>query len=100
MGRITVSVTVQSYTTLNARDVRGARRYRCVASRFTDAWKEQLGELQLIEKVDVEVADQSIISGEFRGPLKVQIEGFSPASCDALFIDMKPVNGVFEPLLG
>jgi hypothetical protein len=101
MGRITASVTVQNYTSPE-RSLKFEALVDTGASHLVlpSAWKEQLGDLPLLEKVDVEVADQSIISGEFRGPLKVQIEGFSPASCDALFIDMKPVNGVFEPLLG
>ncbi|MDI6781429.1 MAG: hypothetical protein QME49_04905, partial [bacterium] len=38
--------------------------------------------------------------GEICGPVKIQIEGFRPIYTEVLFIDMKPENGIYEPLIG
>jgi predicted aspartyl protease len=101
MGRIIASVTVESFANPQL-SLRCDALVDTGASHLVlpSAWKDRLGELQLLEKVDVEVADQSVMSGEIRGPVKVQIEGFRATSTEVLFLDMKPENGVYEPLLG
>jgi predicted aspartyl protease len=101
MGRIITSVTVENFASPQF-------TLRCDALVDTgashlvlpSAWRERLGELQLLEKVDVEVADQSILRGEIRGPVKVQIEGFRAVSSEVLFLDMKPKDDRYEPLVG
>lgn len=35
-----------------------------------------------------------------RGPVRIQIEGFRPIFNEGVFVDMKPENGNFEPLIG
>ena len=65
-----------------------------------NAWREKLGEIETIERIELELADQSVQSGEICGPVKIQIEGFRPMYTEVLFIDMKPENGIYEPLIG
>ena len=65
-----------------------------------NAWREKLGEIETIERIELELADQSVQSGEICDPVKIQIEGFRPMYTEVLFIDMKPENGIYEPLIG
>ena len=51
-------------------------------------------------KVELETADQSAIEGRVCGPVRLQIEGFRPIYTEIIFIDTKPENGEYEPLLG
>ncbi len=64
------------------------------------AWKERLGNPELIEQVQVEIATQEIVVGDLCGPVEVQIEGFRRIHTDVLFVEMHPTNGVYEPLIG
>jgi hypothetical protein len=34
------------------------------------------------------------------GPVEIQVEGFPPVYGEVLFLEMRPVDGVYEPLLG
>ena len=65
-----------------------------------NAWRERLGNLQAFATVDVEVADQSRVRGDICGPVVLRIGDFRPVSAEALFIDMTPVNGRYEALIG
>jgi len=64
------------------------------------AWKGRFGPLPLTASVQMETADQRIVSGEVCGPVTIQIEGFRPISSEVMFLDMTPKNGDYEPLLG
>lgn len=64
------------------------------------AWKNKLGDIETVEQIEVEMANQTALSGEICGPVKIQIEGFRPIYTEVLFIDMKPENGIYEPLIG
>ncbi|MEQ1604929.1 MAG: aspartyl protease family protein [Pyrinomonadaceae bacterium] len=65
------------------------------------AWRSKLGEFQTIRPVELETANQSTISGEMAGPVKIQIEGFPAIYSEVLFVDMEPRDdGSFEPLIG
>jgi predicted aspartyl protease len=64
------------------------------------AWKPKLGESELIETTEVELADQSAHTAEICGAVKIQIEGSRPLCSEALFIDMQPEEGIYEPLIG
>jgi hypothetical protein len=59
-----------------------------------------LGELDEITTVPLETATQETVEGKICGPVRIQIEGFRPIYNEVLFIDMKPENGEFEPLIG
>ena len=64
------------------------------------AWKERLGELELIEEVELETAAQRTVTGEIWGPVKIQVEGFRHTYTEVVFVDMNPEDGVYEPLIG
>jgi len=64
------------------------------------AWKSRLGKLSKIREIDCETAPQTLIKAEVFGPVEIQIEGFKPIYSEVTFIEMEPVNGVYEPLVG
>jgi len=64
------------------------------------AWRERLGNLDEIGTVPLETATQQTVEGTICGPVRIQIEGFRPIYNEVLFLDMKPENGEYEPLLG
>ncbi len=64
------------------------------------AWKERIGKITTVREIDCEIATQEIIKGEVCGPVEIKIEGFEPIYSEVLFLDMNPVDGVYEPLIG
>jgi predicted aspartyl protease len=64
------------------------------------AWREQLGDLQTVRIDEMETADQRIVRGEVCGPVRVELAGFDPVLTEVTFLDMAPVNGGHEPLVG
>jgi predicted aspartyl protease len=101
VGRIVASVTIESA-------IDPSMGLRCDALVDTGAshmvlpsiWKDRLGELGLGVEIQVETANQEIIKAEVCGPVRIQIEGFRPIYSEVAFVDMKPTNGGFEPLIG
>jgi hypothetical protein len=101
MGRIVTSVKIENPSDPNA-------RIRCDAlvdmeSSFLvlpSAWRERLGKLDNIGKIQLETATQETFEGEVCGPVRIQIEGFRSIYNEVLFLDMKPENGEYEPLIG
>jgi len=101
MGRIVASVKIENVTD-------PAKSLRCDALVDTGAshlvlpnvWKERLAGLQLIRTLELETATQATVQGEVYGPVKIQIEGFSPVFGEVVFVEMTPANGGYEPLLG
>ena len=64
------------------------------------AWKERIGKIKTVREIDCEIATQEIVKGEVCGPVEIRIEGFKPIYSELLFPDMKPIDGVYEPLIG
>jgi len=64
------------------------------------AWRRRLGEMKELGRVDRETADQSLLEGTVCGPVQIQIEGFRPVFTEVVFVEMKPDDGQYEPLLG
>lgn len=101
MGRIVSSVTIENI-------VDSSKILRCDALVDTgasflvlpNAWKDRLGDLEVLDKIDLETATQETVQGEICGPVKIQIEGFRPIFNEVLFIEMKPEDGIYEPLIG
>ena len=101
MGRIVASVKIE-----NPSDP--ALKIRCDAlvdtgSSFMvlpSAWRDRLGKLDDLGKVQLETEAQETVEGEVWGPVRIQIEGFRPIYNEVLFVDMKPENGEYEPLIG
>ncbi len=101
MGRIVASVKVENPADPNA-------KLRCDAlvdtgSSFLvlpSAWRDRLGKLDDLGKIQLETATQEPVEGEVCGPVRIQIEGFRPIYNEVLFQDMQPENGEYEPLIG
>ena len=101
MGRIVTPIVIA-----NALDA--TKEIRCEALVDTgtsalvlpEAWKDRLGALAPVRTVELETADQRVVAGDVRGPVKVQIEGFDAIFNEVVFIDVQPQSGGYEPLLG
>lgn len=101
MGRIKTEVRISN-------PLNPSKELRCTALVDTgssglvlpSAWKDRLGHLGLRSVVQMETADQRLVTGEICGPVTIQIEGFRPVSGEVTFLDMSPRNGDYEPLLG
>jgi hypothetical protein len=65
-----------------------------------NAWKDRLGELEVLDTISLETATQAKVSGEIRGPVRIQLEGFRPIFNEVLFVEMNPEDGIYEPLIG
>ncbi len=101
MGRIMSSVKIENPADPNA-------KIRCDAlvdmgasfMVLPSAWRDRLGKLDEIGKIELETATQETVEGEVCGPVRIQIEGFRPIYNEVLFLDMQPDNGEYEPLIG
>ena len=101
MGRIVASVKIVNIAN-------PSKTVRCDALVDTgasfmvlpSAWKDRLGNLELKGRVRFETATQESIEGDVCGPVRIQIEGFRPIFNEVLFVDMKPSDGIYEPLIG
>ncbi len=101
MGRVTASVRIDNITD-SSKSIRCDALVDTGASHMIlpSAWKDRLGELELIETVELETAAQKIVTGEIWGPVKIQVEGFRHTYTEVIFVDMTPEDGVYEPLIG
>lgn len=101
MGRITASVRIE-----NASD--SSKGLACEALVDTgaslmvlpSAWKDRLGEMKSGTKIEVETATQEIVPAEVCGPVRIQIDGFRAIFNEVAFVEMKPADGEYEPLIG
>src|SRR5437870_6293815 len=101
MGRIIASVKID-----NASDP--SKSLRCDALVDTgasfmvlpSAWRQRLGNLEITTQIEMETATQETIKGEVCGPVRIQIEGFRPIHTEVSFVEMKPDDGEYEPLIG
>ncbi len=64
------------------------------------AWRRRLGDMKELGTVEMETADQSLVEGLVCGPVQIKIEGFRPVFTEVVFVEMKPADGQYEPLLG
>ena len=101
MGRIVAYVTIENPS-------QPEKRVECDALVDTgashmilpSAWRARLGELRELGSVDMETANQSLLTGTVCGPVQIQIEGFRPVFSEVVFVDMQPEDGQYEPLVG
>jgi len=101
MGRIISSVKID-----NLADP--AKSLRCDALVDTGAsymilptaWRDRLGDLEEIETLELQTATQETAKGAICGPVRIQVEGFRPIYNEVCFVDMKPDDGAYEPLIG
>ena len=101
MGRITASVRIENVGD-SSKSIRCDALVDTGASHLVlpSAWKDRLGELELIETIQLQTATQESVSGEIWGPVRIQVEGFRHIYNEVVFIDMKPEDGLYEPLIG
>ena len=101
MGRISASVRVENVAD-SSHSIRCDALVDTGASHLVlpSAWKERLGDLELIETVQLSIATQETVTGEIYGPVRIQVEGFRHIYNEVLFVDMKPDDGIYEPLIG
>lgn len=64
------------------------------------AWRPRLGDLKQLAEVDLEMAYQTPLKGAVCGPVQIQLEGFRPVFSEVIFVEMKPEDGRYEPLIG
>ena len=101
MGRIIASVRIDNVSSVS----KGLRCDALVdigASHMVlpTAWKERLGKLDSTRTIELETATQEILTGEVCGPVRIQIEGFPAIYSEVSFVEMKPEDGEYEPLIG
>lgn len=101
MGRIIASVKIDNVSD-NSKSVRCDALVDTGASHLVlpTAWKERLGKLESTRTVEMETATQEILTGEVCGPVRIQIEGFPAIYNEVSFVEMKPEDGEYEPLIG
>ena len=101
VGRIVASVRIENATDLS-------KGLTCEALVDTgaslmvlpSAWKDRFGKLEFSSEIEVETATQETVTAEVCGPVRIQIEGFRYILIEVAFVNMKPANGEYEPLIG
>ena len=101
MGRIAAFVSIENSSDPD-------KRIECDALVDTGAshmilpcaWRARLGDLRQVAEVDLEMANQTPLRGAVCGPVQIQIEGFRPVFSEVVFVEMKPEDGKYEPLIG
>jgi predicted aspartyl protease len=101
MGRITASVRIENVAN-SSKSIRCDALVDTGASHLVlpSAWKDRLGELELIETIELQMANQESVPGEICGPVRIQVKGFRHIYNEVLFVDMNPEDGIYEPLIG
>jgi predicted aspartyl protease len=101
VGRIIAHVVIENYADRD-KSIRCDAMVDTGASHMTlpSAWRERLGQFQETRTLEVEAATQEMVRAAICGPVRLQIEGFPAVSTEVAFIDMKPADGEYEPLLG
>jgi predicted aspartyl protease len=63
-------------------------------------WKTKLGDLEVLEEVELELATGEIASGEICGPVRIKIGEFRTIIGEVLFMKMEAdCDGNYEPLI-
>lgn len=63
-------------------------------------WKDRFGDLESTRTIDAETSTQGTLRCEVCGPVRIQIDGFRPNFNEVAFVEMKPADGEYEPLIG
>ena len=101
MGRIITTVNVQNLNpTKNSKKIDILVDTGASYLTLPLAWKDDFGSFDTEETVDLQIATQETVQGTICGPVRIQVEGFRAVYNEVLFVDMKPSNGEYEPLLG
>ena len=101
MGRIIASVRIENAVATES-------GLRCDALVDTGAslmvlpkaWKDRFGQFVSERNVELQTATQETVTGDLCGPARIQLEGFAAIYSEVLFVDMQPLDGLYEPLIG
>ena len=101
MGRIIVAVSIENGVDPSLR-VESEALVDTGAAYLTlpAAWRDRLGELQHLGTVSLETATQAVVRGDICGPVLLRMGQFRPVLAEAVFIEMEPAGGRYEPLIG
>ncbi len=102
MGEVIVDLTVESVLepgrSIACRGMVDTGAYGLV---LPAAWKPRLGALPDVTLVDLELADQRVVTAEICGPVRIRIDGFRRIAGEVIFVEMEPrADGSYEPLVG
>lgn len=101
MGRIVVEATIENGTDPSCRIVCDVLVDTGAAYlTLPNAWRPRLGQLAVYDTVEVETANQTVVTGDICGPILLRFGSFRQVLAEALFIDMEPAHGRHEALLG
>lgn len=101
MGRVLVNIKVSN-------NVDRSKSISCEALVDTgashlvlpSAWRLRLNDLETVRILEAETATQATVRGEICGPIRLEVEGFGPVFTEVMFVDMEPIDGRYEPMLG
>ena len=101
MGRIVVAATIENGTDPSCRiDCDALVDAGAPYLTLPSTWRSRLGQLTVYDTVEVETANQTVVTGDICGPILLRFGSFRQILAEALFIDMEPANGRHEALLG
>ncbi len=102
MGEIFVGLTIENVLRPQHRIVcRGMVDTGAFGLILPAAWRPRLGELPDATAIDLEMADQRVVTAEIVAPVSVQLDGFRRVNSEVIFVDMEPrPDGTYEPLIG
>ncbi len=102
MGKIISEVTVVNATNTDKKIAFGALvDTGATFLTLPKSWKSKLGDLEVLEEVELETATGEIVDGEICGTVRIKIGNFREIISELLFIDMETdENGDYEPLIG
>ncbi len=101
MGEVVVQVTVT-----NGRDPAHKKRFDALVDTgaygliLPLAWKAELGDLETVDTIDLETADQRVVEAEIYGPVWIRIDGFRRINNEVIFVEMEPGPQGYQPLVG
>ena len=101
MGRIVVEATIENGTD-PSRSIVCDVLVDTGAAYLTlpNAWRPRLGRLAVYDTVNVETANQAVVTGDICGPVHLRFGSFRQVLAEVLFVDMEPADGRHEALLG
>ena len=101
MGEVVVQVTVT-----NGRDPTRRKQFDALVDTgaygliLPLAWKAELGDLETVDTIDLETADQRVVEADIHGPVWIRIDGFRRINNEVIFVEMEPGPQGYQPLVG
>ena len=101
-GQILVTVTVENTVDTSKRiETIGMVDTGAFGLILPSAWRGTLEPLWTAREVELETADQRIVTAEVCGPVSIRLDGFGRIFGEVVFVEMAPgPRGRYEPLVG